>query len=468
MVTFGSLNTRGLAEDRIFYISDVLRQHVDILMIQEHWQFDGELQRTLSTVPDVQVYGKSGMNSEVLHQGRPFGGCAILVKNALACTVDVVPTVNPRLFSCIIKLESGISFLLHCVYMPTDTSHDLLNLSVFNEVLYDVDAINCLHDDVHNIIIGGDLNTDIQRVDSLHSQALQNFCQSHSLTLSQNLTCSTVDFSYVNVSGDAVSLIDHFITSENLVPRITKYECLHDGHNLSDHHPLLLRTDLSVSTGSGCCAPRSYQEKPKWDRAEATHIGHYKAELRRELQSIDPPMEALSCRTTNCSAHLRDIDDYYERLMNACITAADSAVPSGPTRRRAGWSEHVKPFQDDAKFWHQVWTDCGRPTNGTVKELMLKTRGLYKRKSKWLIRNQDKASAERMAEALSENHSRDLWSEVKRKSKSSNTASAFIDNASGNEDICQVFAEKYESLYQSVSFNPADMDLLKKSSFCPV
>ena len=54
-----------------------------------------------------------------------------------------------------------------------------------------------------------------------------------------------------------------------------------------------------------------------------------------------------------------------------------------------------------------------------------------------------------MAEALMQNKTRDYWAEVKRVRCKSNVLPNLIDGVQGKENIANIFADKYETLYNS-------------------
>ena len=54
----------------------------------------------------------------------------------------------------------------------------------------------------------------------------------------------------------------------------------------------------------------------------------------------------------------------------------------------------------------------------------------------------------KLAEAIIENRSRDLWAEVRRNHPS---VSSVVDGLFQAEDIAEVFASKYQDLYTSIS-----------------
>ena len=65
--------------------------------------------------------------------------------------------------------------------------------------------------------------------------------------------------------------------------------------------------------------------------------------------------------------------------------------------------------------------------------------------------------AERMAEALQENRSRDLWSEIKRLRSEPGMGPTRVDDAEGPE-VSRLFMEKCKALYSSVAFDETEME----------
>ena len=58
-----------------------------------------------------------------------------------------------------------------------------------------------------------------------------------------------------------------------------------------------------------------------------------------------------------------------------------------------------------------------------------------------------------MAQSISENNSRDLWKEVHKVRDKSKFISQCMDDVTGNENIAELFADKYKVLYNSVCSN---------------
>ena len=58
-----------------------------------------------------------------------------------------------------------------------------------------------------------------------------------------------------------------------------------------------------------------------------------------------------------------------------------------------------------------------------------------------------------MAKSISENNSRDLWKEKYKVRSKCKTSSQCMDDISGKESISELFAHKYNILYNSVFSN---------------
>jgi len=145
------------------------------VFLQEHWLISENLGVFENYIPDISYHAISAMDSGLIFQGRPFGGCAILWSSNSKCVVTPIETHNSRVCAVTVK-----KFLLVNVCMPTDTIHDIDNRIEYDNVLSSLSAIaiDCAPDAV---IFGGDFNTDFSRSESLHTISLINFLPDESL-----------------------------------------------------------------------------------------------------------------------------------------------------------------------------------------------------------------------------------------------------------------------------------------------
>lgn len=256
-------------------------------------------------------------------------------------------------------------------------------------------------------------------------------------------------------------MLDHFFVSDMIACDISSYYAVHDGDNLSDHSPVVMRLDIGCQFQQG--TPRSHVPKVAWHRATDQNIGEYKQILAMLLNTVECPYDAMDCETPNSCEHRGEIDAYIRNLNAACLAASEVCIPKSRKKRIAGWSEQVKRFKEKSIFWHRIWCESGRPVNGVLFEVMKQAKRDYKAAVKRVLRNQANISNARMADALSCNNVRDFWSEVKRKSSNHSPSPTIMDGVQGDEAICELFRDKYESLYNSVPYDEASFSALRDS-----
>ncbi len=136
------------------------------------------------------------MDDHVLLHGRPHGGCAIIYNNRLQCSVTPVSVDSKRCMAAIVTVNS-CSLLLINVYMPCD-QQTLHRDVMYDEVLNNINQIIHSHDHVNQVVIGGDLNTDMARLHSSHSSALREFCDHEDLYMCIDHNNSNIDRFNIN------------------------------------------------------------------------------------------------------------------------------------------------------------------------------------------------------------------------------------------------------------------------------
>ena len=458
-ITFCSFNSRGHAADRIIYMKKLM-DSVDVLLVQEHWYFESDIHLLTEDMPNVQVFGISGMQQSRLLAGRPYGGCAMIVKKKTFHRIEQVMTASSRLCVCICRFANDVSYLLFNAYMPCE-SRDRDSNDFFH-VLLEIRSVIDRFPDVNNVIIGGDLNTDLGRTGSSYADSLRDFCAENHLRLCIEHPRSCVDYTYRNEFTQVNSTIDHFIVSENIMNDLDMYACKKDGDNLSDHDPVTLSLHVPLSVSKSADPKGIFNSQRRaWHRASDQEKLLYKATLCVALSNVHFPRVAIECRHIGCTEHSEMISRYHKQLVEACITAGRESIPSVKNKgRKAGWEEFVAPHQREAIFWNRLWVENGKPDSGWICAIRDSTRREYKRISRWVIRNQEKLKADKMATALLDNRSRDFWSEVKRSKGKQSAVISSVDGVDGAVGVCDVFKEKYDHLYNSVSFDECEMQAL--------
>ena len=179
------------------------------------------------------------------------------------------------------------------------------------------------YDDVNSIIIGGDFNTDLSRINSLHTGALTNFVNQNGYVFGLNCSNVGVEFTYENIATGSRSVIDHIIVSESLSSQVLSYYSIDSVDNMSDHRVLVAELNFDVERMPKTA--RKYERKASWRSASSIDLLAYKQTLCTLLEGICVPQSALACHNLSCAEHTEQIDKYYNDIING-VEAATSDI----------------------------------------------------------------------------------------------------------------------------------------------
>ena len=456
-VSIVSYNCQGLGPGKLEFIQDLFENH-DFVLLQETWQHADALQNIIvNKIPHACVISCSPMPPNELLIGRPYGGVAIMWKTNIQCPVQCVNSQSNSV--CGIKIDiQGSSLFIGNVYMPCDCPQ---NENEFRSRLRELsECILSSRSDF--VVVGGDYNADIDRRTSKHTAMLLEFAQAENLTIGVSLPVSDVDFTYMSKINGCQSTLDHFLLSDNLVAHVNDYVAIHRGDNLSDHEPLRTELDIEVLTDSDT-VQRNSSVRFLWEKATSDDLQNYKHALDTRLTALTVPHDALHCTDYFCTAHREAVQRYYDGIIEACKRAADSSIRcTGQNRRhlntRPGWNEHVKPFREDAMFWHSIWKSCGSPRTGHVSDIRRRTRAKYHLAVRAIKRGEEALRAEKMADSLLRDGGRDMWQEVKKVTSTKSRLPNNVDGLVGDDNIGSLFASKAQDLYNSVPYDREEMN----------
>lgn len=468
LLSIASLNTNGFGIDRINYISELTKVN-DIVFIQEHWQLHNQLHvLTSGSLAELNCHAVSGINQEKLLTGRPYGGCAILWKNTFNGIITPVTFTSNRVCGIILRINSSNTHILLCnVYMPIDTKCDQVNRTEYNSILHEIFTVS-RKSHIDNILIGGDLNTDFSRDNSLHTKDLIEYMHEHTMTswLNTGKSCN-IDYTCENRSNHARSVIDHFILSSNLVHMMSSGMVKHSGDNLSDHSAIEIKLSCDTNLTKDLPKKTTQSNKPQWRAACNEDIENYKLELDTMLDEYQLPYSLLTCNNLKCSDenHIKDINSLTMSIVNACCTAAEHTLPSNNNAHKKsksvpGWSETVEPMRQTSLLWHFIWKQSGSPHNGLIANIRRSTRANYHRAIRHVKRLEINIKSTRLGEAYNDRDSDKFWKYVRQSVNPPKPIPSMIDGENDMNQIASTFANKYSDLFNSVSFDSADMSHL--------
>ena len=125
----------------------------------------------------------------------------------------------------------------------------------------------------------------------------------------------------------------------------------------------------------------------------------------------------------------------------------------------------MAPYQKEARYWHDVWLQEGRPSTGWLHGLMVKKRTQYHYAIRRARRKSDLTRAEQLFEASLQGDCNLLAEMKKIRCGGSGRLADLPDEvagAQGEENIVEKFRTVYESLYNSAGTDPEMAELLNK------
>ena len=310
------------------------------------------------------------MDEGLLINGRGYGGCSILWKSTLNAKVTPILMHSNRV--CAVQISIGLTnIIVFNVYMPCDTG---ANSGMYSEILQEIMA-KCVELGSSNIIVGGDMNTNLQRVNSDFTRQLKLLCEVYSFTPCIDFVDSKIKYTFTSPVDHGTHTIDHF----RLFNSVLEYYSLHEGTNLSFHSPIILTLHINVEYSS--CHATTNIPKPKWQESINHDLREYANALDKALREIQLPWEALQCCDKSCTMHYSELQLFHDAMVKACVESGKECIAhtskSGKTSALTGWNECVKPYRDDSIFWHNIWKQCGSPRNAVVADVMRRARKEY-------------------------------------------------------------------------------------------
>ena len=411
----------------------------DVILIQEHWLASFDLHKLDSECDNMVCYSSSAMDNAISQaplRGRPFGGVAAYVKHELAPCIRLIIAADRYI---IIRIGD---VLVVNVYLPcgSDESVQECYMECLANIANDISDTEFSH-----IIIGGDFNLDLSSVHVMKDY-LNNFVNNlGTVFVDDKLDPGSHKFTFRVESTGAVSCIDHFAVSHSLYDSVVRVNIEDSGINLSDHCPVSLDMEMSLSVNVQRPEIKRQQQKQqlsfRWDKAD---LLHYCALTYENLSSIDVPVHLLSTVTgTDDVRH--SINKFYNDLVR-CLW--DSAVPSVPVRKqnfyKFWWDEELNLMKEEAIQSFTTWKNIGKPRSGVEFDNMR----FDKLKYKAMIKSKESISANLFSDSLNDALlNKDLtafWNSWRSK-MGKNKVSPIIDGQCDEKNIADRFATVFSS-----------------------
>ena len=460
--TFLSFNCQYADNARLPYLRQLFHE-CDFLFIQEHGLHKSKLSWFHELGSDVGVHGVSAMDEGQVIHGRPHGGAAILWHSDMCHRVTPIPWESSRFCAVLLQVEE-VKFLIVCVYMPCDDWRDNGNVIEYNNILNEINILANSVDATY-MCIGGDFNTDLGR-NTPQTDVLNTYVSDNNLYFCANSNISSILYTYCSKINNKTTLIDHFIVSENLKSKLLDISSDDSIHNSSDHLPIKCTIDCNILYSEQVDSSH-HINRPVWDSASDADLLTYKNNLDDNLIHIPLPTNIINCNDFNCTDHFNDITDFHDKIIEGMISATEISIPISTADAKPkskvviGWNDYVEHYFQNSLYWHNLWVLHGRQENGYLADMRRLTRAHYHKTRKIVIRQQESIKSDMLAESLDSDNVNIFWNNVRKYRKKGNYMPNNMDSVQGPENISGLFKNNYNELYNCVSYNEEDMNLLK-------
>ena len=259
------------------------------------------------------------------------------------------------------------------------------------------------------------------------------------------------------------SIIDHFACPRKAFPSIKDAGVIHDAQNLSNHSAIFVKIlvneiDIEVEKVTS-------PTRVRWDNATEEAKLAYKHQLSERLRFLPIPDCAL-CDQVHCSVHNENIETYTIEVLEAIETATENTLPKSVLagtkvsgkKRTPGWSEFVKPYLEESKFWNSLWESAGKPSGGDLFNAKKQSKQQYKYAVRRLKRAGESIQNNKFVDNIVKGGT-NIYDEIKKFRGSGKSCSSRVDDEVGSSNIADHFAGIYSELYNKVDYGP-DLDIL--------
>ena len=343
-----SFNCKNMETSK--YAIQKLVKTTDVILLQEHWYFDCQLNKLNAVSEDMIGTGKAtdtGNPILPVQMPRGYGGTAILWQKEIDHLISPITDGGNRI-QCV-ELQGKRPILIISVYMPCRGLKD--NIEDFEDCLLQLQEIVTKYSNTHSIILGGDFNEDLSNPDNpRRKRSLEQF-------LSDNkLSTQSTGKTYTAPNGAEVSTIDYIFYDQNVTDKVLKIETLTDEHaNVSDHYPLCCTFEGMVE--------RHVTVKPEVAIAPSMRVRWDKLNKEEYQQAVSSGISQL--RRDISSPNILDLQ--ITKVNEVVVKAARSQGPKQQRRQRKAklvtWTPEIQQAVKNKKKAFVEWKKANSPDN---------------------------------------------------------------------------------------------------------
>lgn len=326
-----------------------LLENAHFLLLQETWLFECNTYK-LSEIGQNLCFAAKGVDLynpiSPVQVPRGYGGVAILWKKDMDHLVTKLDEGNQRI-QCVEIATEDNRFLVVSVYMPSRNTHQ--SEIEFQECTDQLREIIVKYSVSHEIIIGGDMNTDL----STQAPMLGRTAYLNELILDFGLHYDISGKTFTNSQNVECTEIDYFLIKTHEKDKYTKKVVLNNiDVNISDHHP------VQISVATQLRRKRQIKDltinilKTNWNKVD-TDL--YSETLRRRILSLAPTELDTVEQIENFSLKIMSI------IKQSMEDQARKVKPMNSKPKLKVWTEKIGSELKNMRAAFKLWSSQGKP-----------------------------------------------------------------------------------------------------------
>ena len=318
--------------------------------------------------------------------------------------------------------------------------------------LEDLGVLSALLEELDHtsFVVMGDWNANLKNpASSLFAKHMLDFCCDHNLRVSTHQLLPSESYTYVSDSWGTESWLDHAVSSEDFHNAIDDIKICYNVTD-EDHIPTTLCIAIELIPDLSSRSANSCMSKLNWENLSDTDCKKYTEITRTLLENIvvndNIKCESISCNDT---CHVEAVSKLYDDIINCLKEASDKAFPSTSNRgytTMPGWSEYVADLYKTSRDVREMWLGAGRPRNGHIFDLHMRTKARCKYAIRFIKRNEKQMRKESLAKKLSTLDNSSFWKEVRHMNNCNTPLPTTIDGVTGEANIAGVWRKHFEDL----------------------
>ena len=452
-----SYNCRGLPKDKkkLALRPDILKllENNHIIALQETWYSKQNLKHINSLHSSFEGIGVAKIDESVdIIQGRYSGGVALMWHKELGKYISRIDLAVDWCVAIEINMDST-KFVIFNIYLPYQCNDNE------DEYVSCLSSIKTFMDDIDNtnILIIGDWNANLGNSGTTIFQPLMlDFCSENQLIISSQhvLPESTYTHIHTREGNFHYSWLDHIVCS---------LDCHNSVENISVHYDITDEDHIPVSLSIQVDrlpklskVDNDFSGKVKWDCISDQNIKLYYDRSTVALGEVAIPVASLCCTDCNCNSqtHRDEIEKFYNSIIASIGCSSEHLQPkNNKYTPRPGWNEYVSDIYDFSREAHRMWLDNGKPRQGMIHEIYVKSKRRFKYALRYISKNETALRRESLAKKKAQLSPNEFWKEISLINNSKMMLPTSIENATGSEEIIKLWKKHYESLFNCLNNN---------------